>query len=131
MPTTIDPDRVRYTPHALAATLVFEFMHIADELAGNWAPFDPINAPPVATVGMGAFTLVGAVGLWWVAADRPWGYALATLFGLFFLLAEGWHLVDPAHMTPVRWVIVLLAQLSGAVTVVLGATGLRVHEPWR
>lgn len=129
--TMVETGRARYTPHALVATMVFEFMHVADELAGNWAPFDPINVPSVATVSMGLFTLVGAWGLWWVSTDRPWGYGLAAAFGLFFLIAETWHLVDPANMTPLRWAIVLLAQFFGAAVVVLGVTGLRAHEPWR
>lgn len=38
--TMVETGRARYTPHALVATMVFEFMHVADELAGNWAPFD-------------------------------------------------------------------------------------------
>lgn len=129
--TMVETGRARYTPHALVATMVFEFMHVADELAGNWAPFDPINVPSVATVSMGIFTLVGAWGLWWVSTDRPWGYGLAAAFGLFFLIAETWHLVDPANMTPVRWGVVLLAQFFGAAVVALGVTGLRAHEPWR
>lgn len=115
----------RYTPHALVSTVVFEFMHIADELAGNWAPFEPFNEPLVATVGMGAFTLVALAGLWGVAADRRVGYALAAGFGLFFLVVECWHYFDPANMTAPRWIVLWLAQGSGAIVGVLGVAHLR------
>lgn len=117
------PDR--YTPHALVSTVVFEFMHIADELAGNWAPFTPFNEPLVATVGVGLFTLVALGGLWGVLTDRWWGYALAAVFGGLFLVVECWHYVDPAYMTGPRWGILLLAQGSGAAVLVLGVTHLR------
>lgn len=116
--------RARYTPHALVATVVFEFMHIADELAGNWAPFTPFNEPLVATIGMGIFTLVALAGLWGVVADHRLGYALAAGFGLFFLVVECWHYVDPANMTVPRWIVLWLAQGSGAIVGVLGATRL-------
>ena len=117
--------RARYTPHALVSTVVFEFMHIADELAGNWAPFEPFNEPLVATVGMGVFTLVALAGLWGVAVDRRMGYAHAAGFGLFFLVVECWHYFDPANMTTVRWAVLWLAQGSEALAFALGAIGVR------
>lgn len=122
---------VRYTPYAFVAAVVFEFMHIADELAGDWAPFRPMNIPIVATISMGIFTLVAMWALWWVVKNRPWGYGLAALFGLFFLLAEIWHLVDPANMTVFRWSIVFLAQASAAIVVILGVKKIRVYKPWQ
>ena len=125
-----DTGVLRYTPYALVATAVFEFMHIADELAGNWAPFRPFNDPMIATMGMGVFTLLAMWSLWWSLEERPWGYGIAVLFGLFFLLAEMWHVFDSSNMTAFRWVVVLLAQLSALVVVVLGAHGLRIHRPW-
>jgi hypothetical protein len=121
----------RYTPHALVATVVFEFMHIADELAGNWAPFTPINEPTIAAISMGIFTFFGLWGLWWSLEERPWGYGLAALFGLFFGVAELWHLVDDSNMTLFRWIVVLLAQACAAVVIVLGTSGLWRHKPWR
>lgn len=121
----------RYTPHALVAAVVFEFMHIADELAGSWAPFRPMNEPMVATFSMGVFTLVGMLALWRTLTGRAWGYGLAALFGLFFLLAEIWHLLDPANMTVFRWVVVVLAQVSGAAVLILGTIGLRERKPWQ
>ena len=120
----------RYTPHALVATIVFEYMHIADELAGNWAPFEPFNDPMVATFMMGGFTFFALWALWWVLRDNPWGYGLAALFGLFFLLAEMWHWVAPVPMTTFQWSIVILAQASAATVVILGTIGLRKHRPW-
>lgn len=121
----------RYTPHALVATVVFEFMHVADELAGSWAPFTPMNDPMVATLSMGVFTLVPMGALWLLLTDRPWGYGLAALFGLFFLLAEVWHTLDPANMTTFRWGVVLLAQLSAVGVLLTAAAGLRAHRPWQ
>lgn len=121
----------RYMPHALVLTVVFEFMHIADELAGNWAPITPINQPMVAALSMGVFTLVPLVAMWWIHTDRPWGYGLAGLFGLVFLLAEIWHTVDPANMTGFRWAVVILAQASAAIVVILAVSALRTHKPWQ
>lgn len=114
-----------YTPHALTAAVVFEFMHIADELAGNWAPFQPFNDPMVATIGLGIFTLWVLVAMWGVALGRPRGYALAAAFGLFFLVVECWHYFDPANMTAIRWLVLLLAQASEAAVLVIGASVLR------
>lgn len=125
----VETGRARYTPHALVSTVVFEFMHIADELAGNWAPFQPFNEPLVATVGMGLFTFVALAALWGVLTDRRWGYGLAAFFGLLFVVVECWHYFDPANMTVPRWIILLLAQGSGATVLVLGATRLRGEAP--
>lgn len=125
----VDAGWVRYTPYALVGAVTFEFMHIADELAGNWAPFEPMNDPLVATFSMGIFTLVAMGSLWWVVENRSWGYAVAALFGLFFLLAELWHLVDAANMTALRWGIVLLAQVCAALVLVLGTYSIRVNRP--
>lgn len=116
---------VRYAPHLLVSTIVFEFMHIADELAGNWAPSQPFNEPLVATVGMGVFTLVGLAGLWGVVADRRIGYAIAAAFGGFFLIVECWHYFDPANMTLPRWIVLWVAQGSGAIVLGLGVRGFR------
>ncbi len=121
--------RARYTPHALVSTVVFEFMHIADELAGNWAPFTPFNEPLVATVGMGLFTSIALAGLWGVLTDRQWGYGLAALFGFLFLIVECWHYFDPANMNIPRWIVLWLAQGSGAVVGVLSVTHLRSNAP--
>ena len=114
----------RYAPFALVATVVFEFMHIADELAGDWAPFGPIHHPTVAAFMMGLFTLVAMWSLWWILPSRPWGYGLAGLFSLFFLVAETWHYVDPAHMTIFRWSVVVLAQVSAVVVLALSIRSL-------
>jgi hypothetical protein len=119
-----DSWQTRYTSHALVSTVVFEFMHIADELAGNWAPFTPFNEPPVAAVGMGLFTLVALAALWGVLTDRRWGFGLAAAFGGFFLVVECWHYVDPSNMTLARWAVLWLMQASGATVVYLGGTGL-------
>jgi hypothetical protein len=119
---------VNYAPYFFVAAVVFEFMHIADELAGNWAPFGPIHNPTVAAFMVGAFTLVAMCSLWWILPRQPWGYGLAALFGLFFLIAEMWHYVDPAHMTPFRWSIVILAQASAAIVVILSVQGLRMSK---
>lgn len=121
----VETGRGRYAPHALVAAVVFEFMHIADELAGNWAPFEPFNDPMVGMVGLGVFTLVAMAALWGVLEDQPRGYALAAAFGLFFLVVECWHYFDPANMTTVRWVVLWLAQGSEALAFVLGASGFR------
>jgi hypothetical protein len=120
--------RARYTPHVLVSTVVFEFMHITDEVAGNWAPFEPFNDPLVATIGMGVFTLVALTGLWGVVADRQEGYALAAGFGLFFLIVECWHYFDPANMTVPRWIVLWFAQGSGGIVCILGVTCLRGEE---
>lgn len=117
----------RYTPHALVSTVVFESMHIADELAENWAPFTPFNDPVVGMVGMGIFTFVAMVALWGVLTDRRWGFALAAFVGLFFLVTELWHPLDPANMNRLRWAVVLLSQASGLVVLLLGVTGVRAH----
>lgn len=114
----------RYTPHALVSTVVFEFMHIADELAGNWAPFTPFNEPLVATVGMGLFTVIALTGLWGVLAGHRVGYVLAVTFGILFLIVECWHYFDPSNMTVARWIILWLAQGSGAIVGLLGVTHL-------
>lgn len=114
-----------YTPHALLAAVVFEFMHIADELAGNWAPFQPFNDPMVATFGLGIFTLWVLGAMWGVASGRKRGYTLAAAFGLFFLVVECWHYFDPANMTAFRWLILFLAQASEALVLVVGASVLR------
>jgi hypothetical protein len=111
-------------PDALVATVVFEFMHIADELAGNWAPFTPFNDPPVATVGMGVFTAVALAALWGVLTERRWGYGLAAAFGGFFLVVECWHYFDPSNMTLPRWTILWLMQGSGVIVLALGARSL-------
>lgn len=124
----VEPRWERYTPHALTAAVVFEFMHIADELAGNWAPFQPFNDPMVATFGMGIFTLWALGSLWGVNADRRLGFALAAAFGLFFLIVESWHYFDPANMTPFRWLILLLAQASEAGVFVVGTLGFRARN---
>lgn len=116
-----------YTPHALTAAVVFEFMHIADELAGNWAPFQPFNDPLVATFGMGIFTLWAIGSMWGVHTDRWVGYALAAAFGLFFVIVECWHYFDPANMTALRWLILLLAQAFEATVFVVGAFGVRAR----
>lgn len=125
----VETGRARYTPHALVSTVVFEFMHIADELAGNWAPFRPFNEPLVATVGMGIFTFVALAALWGVLTDRRWGYGLAAFFGLFFLVVECWHYFDPANMTVPRWIVLLLAQGSGATVLVLAISRVRGEAP--
>lgn len=114
-----------FLAHALVVTTVFEFMHIADELAGNWAPFQPFNDPAVATVGMGIFTLVAMAGLWGAVNDRRWGIGLAGLFGIFFAVVECWHLVDPSNMTVLRWAVLLPAQGFGVVTFGLAILRLR------
>lgn len=119
---------LRYAPYVLVATVVFEFMHIADELAGNWAPFGPIHNPTIAAFMMGVFTLVAMWSLWWLLPSRSWGYRIAALFGLFFLIAETWHYVDPSHMTPFRWSIVILAQISAAIVVIFGIESLRMNN---
>lgn len=115
-----------YLPHALVVTTVFEFMHIADELAGNWAPFQPFNDPAVATVGMGIFTLVVLGALWGSLIGRRWGFALAGLFGIFFAVVECWHLFDPSNMTALRWAVLFPAQGFGVVTFVLAVKRLWV-----
>lgn len=125
----VDTWPTRYTPHALVSTVVFEFMHIADELAGNWAPFTPFNEPLIATVGMGLFTVVALAGLWGVLTDQRWGYGLAAAFGGLFLVVECWHYFDPANMTALRWIVLWLAQGSGATVLYLGGTGLRREAP--
>lgn len=114
-----------YSQHALTAAVVFEFMHIADELAGNWAPFQPFNDPMVATFGLGIFTLWAIAAMWGVTSGRTLGYALAAAFGLFFLVVECWHYFDPSNMTPFRWLILLFAQASEAGILIIGGSVLR------
>jgi hypothetical protein len=121
----VETGRARYVPHALVAATVFEFMHIADELAGNWAPFQPFNDPMVGMVGLGIFTLTAMGALWGVHANRQWGYGLAAVFGLFFAVVECWHYFDPSNMTTIRWTVLLLAQFSEVIVLVLGAIGLQ------
>lgn len=121
----IDSTWTEYTPHALTAAVVFEFMHIADELAGNWAPFQPFNDPLVATFGLGIFTLWALGAMRGVTSRRRLGYGLALAFGLFFVVVECWHYFDPSNMTPFRWLVLLLAQASEATLALLGAIVLR------
>lgn len=123
-----------YTPHALVATTMFAFMHIADELAGNWdagAAGGPMGTPTTAAISLGVLTLVGMGALWWLLTDRAWGYGLAAVFGLFFLLTGGSHFVNTADMTTFRWIVVLLEVIGAASLFLLGIHGLRRHKPWR
>lgn len=126
-----DDGAIRYVPHLLLATTVLEFVHVGDEFAGNWAPFTPILEPTVAALSLGAFVLVAAAGLWWVLVDQPWGYVIAGFYGLFFLLAETWHYVDPSNMTAFRWSVVVLTQVCALALVVQCARAVRLHAPWR
>lgn len=122
---------IRYAPHALVATVVFEFMHIGDEFAGNWAPFTPILEPTVASISLGIFTLWAVAGLWLVLTENPWGYVLTGSFGLFFFIVEMWHLFDPANMTMFRWAVVWLAQLSGLICFLISMKALLTFRPWQ
>lgn len=124
----------RYTPYVLVATAVFAFMHVADELSGNWdagAPGQALGDPTTASVMVGAMILVGMWALWWILTDRSWGYVLALLFGLQFLLTGGMHFIDTADMTTFRWAVVVLEVASALVLVVLSANGLVTSKPWR
>lgn len=88
--------RARYTPHALVSTVVFEFMHIADELAGNWAPFRPFNEPLVATVGMGIFTLVALADCGASSRTAGWGTSSPLASGSsFWSWSVGTTLIRP------------------------------------
>lgn len=123
----------RYTPYALVATAVFAFMHVADELAGNWdaaAAGQPLGDPTTASVALGVFTFLGLWALWWLVTDRAWGYALAFLFGLLFLVTGGMHFLDPTGMTAFRWAVVVLEVASALALVVLSANGLVTQKPW-
>ncbi|MDX1744880.1 MAG: hypothetical protein R3324_02985 [Halobacteriales archaeon] len=125
---------MRYTPHVLVVTAVFAFMHIADEMAGNWdagAAGGPMSTPTMASISLGVFTLVGMGTLWWLLTDRSWGYAMAALFGLFFLLTGGSHLVNTANMTPFRWGVVIPEVAGAAILVIQGVNGIRRNKPWK
>jgi hypothetical protein len=52
-------------------------------------------------------------------------YGLAAAFGVFFLVVECWHYFDPSNMTALRWLVLVLAQASGAAVFVIGASVLR------
>lgn len=124
----------KYTPYAVVGSAVFGLMHVADEMAGSWdagAAGGPVADPTQAAIFMGVFVLVGMGALWWILTDRNWGYALAGLFGLFFLLTGATHFFNTADMTPFRWAVVVLEVVAAALTVVLGVNGLRVHKPWQ
>lgn len=124
----------RYTPHALVGAAVFGFMHVADELAGNWdagAPGRSLGDPTTAAIALGVMTLVGLVGLWWIVTDRGWGYVLAGLLGLQLFLTGGTHFFNTADMTGFRWVVVVLEVVFAAIVVILSANGLRVTKPWQ
>lgn len=122
---------IRFTPHALVGTVVFEFMHIGDEFAGNWAPFTPILDPTVASISLGIFVLVPLIALWMILTEQHWGYALSGAYGLFFFVVEFWHYFDPAHMGPFRWAVVVLAQLFALTCFVLSVRALQIYRPWR
>ncbi len=125
---------VRYTPYALVGAAVFAFMHVGDELAGAWdagAPGQSLGDPTVASIAMGVFALVGMWALWWILTDRPWGYLLAGLFGIQFLVTGGMHFVDTADMTAFRWLVVILEVGFAAALLLLSLNGLRVSKPWR
>lgn len=125
---------LRYAPYALLATAVFAFMHVADELAGNWdagAAGQPMGDPTVAAISVGVFTLVGMGALWLILTDRPWGYVLAGLFGIMFLVTGASHFVNTADMTTFRWIVVVLEVAAAALLVVLSLAGVRVYRPWR
>lgn len=125
---------MRYTPHVLVVTAVFAFMHVADEMAGNWdagAAGGPMGDPTMASISLGLFTLVGMGALWLLLTDRSWGYGLAVVFGLFFLLTGGNHFVNTADMTTFRWVVVVLEVVAAAILLVQGVNGLRIRPPWK
>lgn len=124
----------RYTPFALVGAAVFAFMHVGDELAGAWdagAAGQPLGDPTTASIAMGVFVLVGMGALWWLLTDRPWGYLLAGLFALQFLVTGGMHFVNTADMTAFRWVVVILEVGFAASLLLLSLNGLRVSKPWR
>lgn len=109
-------------------------MHVGDELAGAWdagAAGQPLGDPTTASIAMGVFVLVGMGALWWLLTDRPWGYLLAGLFALQFLVTGGMHFVNTADMTAFRWVVVILEVGFAAALLLLSLNGLRVSKPWR
>lgn len=122
-----------YTPYALVGAMVFGFMHVADELAGNWdagAPGQSLGDPTTASIALGGMTLVGMVGLWWIVTDRGWGYLFAGVLGLQLFITGGAHVLDPAQMTEFRWGIVILEVVFAGLVLVLAAYGLLVDKPW-
>lgn len=124
----------RYTPHALVATAVFAFMHVADEMAGSWdagAAGQPMGDPTSASISMGIFTLVGMGALWLILADRPWGYVLAGLFGLMFLITGGMHFLNTGEMTAFRWIVVVLEVASATTVLGLSLVAINLYKPWR
>lgn len=126
-----DQGLIRYVPHTLIAATVFEFMHIGDELAGNWAPVTLILEPSIAAVSLGLFVVVPLLALWMITSDRHWGYAISAAYSLFFFVTELWHVFDPAHMTAFRWAVVLFAQLFFLLCFLLSVRALQQYRPWR
>lgn len=124
----------QFAPFALVATVVFGFMHVADELAGNWdagAPGQSLGDPTGASIAVGVILLVSMWALWWILTGRPWGYALAILVGLQFFLTGGMHFLDPANMTTFRWAVVILEVAAAAALIVLAASAFVQRKPWR
>lgn len=124
----------RYTPYALAGAMVFSFMHMADEMAGNWdagGPGGPMADPTMASISIGVILLVSVAGLVLILQDRQWGYLLALLFGVFALLTGGSHFVNTADMTPFRWAVVGLEVTFAAVVVGLSVSAMWAGKPWR
>lgn len=114
--------------------MVFAFMHMADEMAGNWdagGPGGPMADPTLASIGTGVILLVSLAGLVLLLQGRQWGYLLALLFGIWALLTGGSHFVNTADMTPFRWAVVVLEVAFAAAVVGLSASALWARKPWR
>lgn len=125
---------LRYVPVALVGAMVFAFMHMADEMAGNWdagGPGGPMSDPTLASISTGVILLVSVTGLMLILKDRHWGYLLALLFGLWALLTGGSHFVNTADMTTFRWAVVVLEVAFAAGLLVLSASAVWTNKPWQ
>lgn len=124
----------RYTPIAFVGAIVFAFMHMADEMVGRWdagAAGGPMSDPTMAAVAVGVILLIALAGLVMILTDRPWGYGLVVLFGIWAVLTGGSHFVNTADMTTFRWAVVVLEVSFAAAAAGLAANAMWTTRPWR
>lgn len=121
----------RATPWAVAATLVFGYMHILDEMWARWDFGGTITSSTQASI-QGVLPL--ALGLWalaWILQENDWGYLVGLVLGLFMTYAGGSHFVgDTAAMTGFQTTVVVLLLVSALATVVACGQILWTDKPW-
>lgn len=124
-------DRERTARWSITATLVFGYMHILDELYGNWDFGGTIASGTQAAI-QGILPLV--LGLWaltWILQEKEWGHAPGLLLGVFMTYAGSSHFVgDTPAMTGFQTAVVALLVVSAVSTVVACGKALWEDRPW-